>query len=85
MPALSNYQEILLFDMETLDLHGTQHSEVEDKLVEFYFWENVEPSNSLIITGNSQKMRQIVTEWLDKYEYNYYIPSYNAGEIRVTQ
>ena len=29
-------------------------------------------------------MKEIVTEWLEKYEYSkYYIPSHNLGEIQV--
>jgi hypothetical protein len=30
-------------------------------------------------------MRGLVTEWLDKYEYKYYIPSHNLGEIKIVE
>lgn len=66
-----------------LDLHGTFHHEVEDKLVRFFFWEERGRGNYTIITGNSKKMQDIVFEWLEKHEYSYYIPSHNLGEIQV--
>jgi len=30
-------------------------------------------------------MKRIVTRWLDKHEYYYYIPSHNLGEIQITE
>lgn len=66
---------------KTLDLHGIKHSQVEDKLIEFLFVKSVNPC--VIITGNSQRMRDIVLEFLDYHNYNYYIPSHNLGEIQV--
>ena len=64
-----------------LDLHGLKHSQVEDKLIEFLFVKRTNPC--VIITGNSQRMRDIVLEFLDFHNYNYYIPSHNLGEIQV--
>ena len=37
----------------TLDLHGVKHSEVEDRLIDFYFWKGQNPKDTLIIVGNS--------------------------------
>ena len=66
---------------KTLDLHGIKHSQVEDQLIEFLFVKGANPC--VIITGNSQRMRDIVLEFLDYHNYNYYIPSHNLGEIQV--
>ena len=69
--------------MSTLDLHGLKHSEVENKLTRYLFWEKPGHKQYTIITGNSKKMQEIVLEFLEKYEYKYYIPSHNLGEIKV--
>jgi hypothetical protein len=71
--------------MSTLDLHGTRHAEVEDKLTRYFFWDKPGHKQYTIITGNSHKMRGLVTEWLDRYEYKYYIPSHNLGEIKIVE
>lgn len=71
--------------MSTLDLHGVRHSQVEDKLTRYFFWEKPGHKQYTIITGDSKKMREIVFEWLDKHEYNYYVPSHNLGEIQISE
>ena len=71
--------------MSTLDLHGTKHTEVEDKLTRYFFWDQPGHNQYTIITGNSKKMQEIVFKWLDKYEYKYYIPSHNLGEIKIVE
>lgn len=71
--------------MSTLDLHGTKHAEVEDKLTSYFFWEKPGHRQYTIITGNSKKMQELVFEWLERYEYKYYIPSYNLGEIKIVE
>jgi hypothetical protein len=63
-----------------LDLHGLKHIEVEDE-VENFILVNEPPFK--IITGKSDEMRRMVKKLLDYYEYNYYIPAHNAGEIIV--
>jgi DNA-nicking Smr family endonuclease len=68
-----------------LDLHGVKHQEVENTLNHFFFWEKPGFKNYTIITGNSQKMRKIVLNWLDNHEYCYYIPSHNLGEIKISE
>lgn len=65
-----------------LDLHGIQHSNVEDSLYDFFFWQNNDEGE--IITGNSTQMKNIVMQWLDYNGFNYYIPSSNSGRIVVT-
>jgi hypothetical protein len=37
-----------------------------------------------IIVGNSSEMTKRVTEMLDEYGFKYYIPSWNTGEIIVS-
>jgi hypothetical protein len=66
--------------MNELDLHGLKHIEVEDE-VENFILVNEPPFK--IITGKSDEMRRMVKKLLDYYEYNYYIPAHNAGEIIV--
>lgn len=71
--------------MSTLDLHGIKHNEVQEILVKYFFWEQPGHKQYTIITGNSEKMKKLVTEWLDKYEYKYFIPSHNLGEIQISE
>ena len=69
----------------TLDLHGVKHLEVEDKLIDFYFWRGTNPKDTIIITGNSAAMKKIVTEWLEENEFEYYIPLHNLGQIQIIE
>ena len=54
--------------IKQLDLHGIRHEEV-DRLVENFVLLNEPPIR--IITGNSNKMRDIVTEVLDRHDMEY--------------
>ena len=69
----------------TLDLHGVKHADVEDKLIDFFFWHGFDHKEINIVTGNSQKMQELVMDFLDKYEFKYYISSHNLGEIVVVE
>lgn len=68
-----------------IDLHGIRHKEAievtNNKLQEL----SSNGSFSLtIITGNSSKLQSlIINEILLNSEYNYYIPSWNLGQIIV--
>jgi DNA-nicking Smr family endonuclease len=66
--------------MIELDLHGYKHIEVEDE-VENFILRNKTPMR--IITGNSEKMKKLVMKILEHYEFKYYIPAYNTGEIVI--
>ena len=66
--------------MKELDLHGLSHLEVGDKVENFVL---LNDSPFRIITGNSERMREIVKLILDKHRFQYYIPAHNAGEITV--
>ncbi len=67
-----------------LDLHGYKHADVLDKLDHFFFWEYPNCDEYIIITGNSNKMKKLVINWLEEHKYYYYIPSYNLGMIKVS-
>jgi len=71
--------------MSTLDLHGIKHADVEDTLTKHFFWNQPGHKHYTVITGDSPKMRTLVTEWLKKYEYKYWIPSHNPGEIQISE
>ena len=66
--------------MKELDLHGLSHLEVEDKVESFVL--SNDPAFR-IITGNSEKMREIVKLILNKHRLQHYIPAHNTGEIIV--
>ena len=68
-------------DLPVLDLHGVAHRDVLEKLTNFYFWEN--NGDSIIITGKSQKMREIVEEWLEDNGYVYQEDFNNYGRLNV--
>lgn len=68
--------------MEELDLHGLKHHEVEDEVEDFILTVN---TPFRIITGYSDEMRRMVVRLLDHYEFKYYMPPHNAGEIIVTE
>jgi hypothetical protein len=67
--------------METLDLHGLRHHQVE-LLVENFVLINEMPVK--IITGNSPTMKQIVQSVLDRHDFASYVESdWNLGSIIV--
>ena len=42
--------------------------------------------DATVITGNSQNLQQkLIKEVLEKYNFTYYIPSWNQGQIIVSQ
>ena len=67
-----------------LDLHGIKHQDVEHTLENFFLWENKTQKQLIsVVVGRSPQMQNIVTKWLDKYEFSYYIPAYNTGVVYV--
>jgi hypothetical protein len=64
--------------MKELDLHGLSHLEVEDRVENFITLNDV-PFR--IITGNSERMRELVSKMLKKYKIQHYVPVHNPGEI----
>ncbi len=63
-----------------LDLHGVRHHDV-DREVENFVLLNKTPLK--VITGRSQRMRDLVTDVLQRHDFNYEIPTMNDGMIRV--
>ena len=61
-----------------LDLHGTRHAEV-DRLVENFVLLNEPPLT--IITGNSQRMMEIVVNCLVTHDVNF--ERWGSGLIKV--
>jgi len=61
-----------------LDLHGTRHAEV-DRLVENFVLLNEPPLT--IITGNSQRMMEIVVNCLVTHDVNF--ERWGSGVIKV--
>ena len=61
-----------------LDLHGTRHAEV-DRLVENFVLLNEPPLT--IITGNSQRMMEIVVNCLVTHDINF--ERWGSGEIKI--
>jgi len=67
--------------MKELDLHGVSHYDVRD-VVENFILMNDPPFR--IITGLSERMRNLTQNMLDKHKFKYNTPAHNSGEIIVT-
>ena len=69
--------------MRKLDLHGVRHGEVQI-LLEDFILENQNYLPIKIITGNSEKMKRIVTNVLNAHGFQYSDGDfYNRGYIDV--
>ncbi|HAI39877.1 MAG TPA: hypothetical protein DCM40_18165 [Maribacter sp.] len=69
--------------METLDLHGVRHSQVDEKIRCFL---NFVDLPCEIVTGNSSEMKTIARKIIK--EYNWFCherDSYNHGTLIVTE
>ncbi len=64
--------------IKQLDLHGIRHNEV-DRLVENFVLLNNSPMR--IITGNSDKMVELVVEVLDRCDIKY--ERFKPGQITI--
>ena len=64
--------------MNKLDLHGIKHSEV-DRLVENFVLLNETPMR--IITGNSDRMIELVIEVLNRHNIEY--ERFKPGQITI--
>lgn len=69
--------------MKELDLHGLFHHQVWS-VVENFVLLHSKQLPLRIITGYSEFMKQEAGKVLDKYNFEYYIPPHNPGEIIVT-
>ena len=68
-------------ELPVLDLHGITHRDVISELTNFYFWEG--HGDSIIVTGKSIKMREIVEEWLVDNDYTFQEDYKNFGRLKV--
>ncbi|RPG59487.1 MAG: hypothetical protein CBD51_003115 [Flavobacteriales bacterium TMED191] len=69
--------------MKTLDLHGTKHSLVDEKVRTFL---NFVELPCQIITGNSPEMKSIVRKIVREYEwFCYERDSYNYGTLIILE
>ena len=69
--------------METLDLHGVRHHQVDEVVRSFL---NFIDLPCQIITGNSQQMKDIVRNVVYQYEwFCYEKDSYNYGTLVITE
>ena len=69
--------------METLDLHGIRHHQVDDIVRSFLNFINL-PCQ--IVTGNSPEMKNIVKKVVEEYEwFCYEKDSYNRGTLTITE
>ena len=72
------------YKLPTLDLHGVYHIEVE-KLTNKFLEDNLDNLPVLIITGNSDRMKEIVKKVVDSYNLDMKIKShYNLGSFIVS-
>jgi len=67
--------------MKELDLHGISHYDVKD-VVENFILMNDTPFR--IITGYSERMRNLTKNILDKHKFKYHTSAHNSGEIIIT-
>ena len=69
--------------IKTLDLHGVRHEDVETQVVDFAS-KNDTPFK--IITGNSARMKDLVTQVLTRFELEAHEESYhNLGSLIVIE
>lgn len=68
--------------MKELDLHGIFHQDARDKVENFVLLHSTELPIR-IITGDSNRMRNLTVNILDKHHFTYNIPAHNPGEIIV--
>lgn len=69
--------------METLDLHGIKHQEVDEIVRSFL---NFIELPCQIITGNSMEMKNIVRKIVEEYEwFCYERDSYNHGTLIIVE
>ena len=71
--------------METIDLHGLTHSEALSKAEDFVLKHSVDDFFEVkIITGGSNSMKSRVIGMLKEYDFKYFVPSWNLGEIIIS-
>lgn len=70
--------------MKEIDLHGLKGLQARDEVENFVLLHSTHLPIR-IITGNSERMRNLCTNILNKHNFKYEIPAHNSGEIIVRQ
>ena len=68
-----------------LDLHGKYHHDISN-IVDQFIWEAMKSKKHQveIITGNSDKMKEMVIDIINDYKFKYQIgDAYNNGYLKV--
>jgi DNA-nicking Smr family endonuclease len=70
--------------MNRIDLHGTKHADVQQKLDQFY-WEAMQRGHFEVevVTGISERMKQIVREVSKDYNFRIEEIPLNPGSLTV--
>ena len=63
-----------------LDLHGVKHKDVDDEILDFIY-QNQDKLPLIIICGNSNKMIQIVSITLKKFDIKFSSPRFGIMRI----
>lgn len=70
----------------SIDLHGLPHEEAIIKTEDAVLSASLQVGYTFeIITGNSSLLQNKIINMLEKYNFDYYIPSYNLGTIIVSE
>ena len=71
-------------DSLTLDLHGAYHEDVKGQLDRFLYEHMLNANPAVkVITGKSEKMKEIVGDILSEYGFEYKEDFLNSGSITV--
>ena len=74
----------MIEDNNIIDLHGVKHNDVP-RMLDSFIWKQMQKqtNNVQIITGNSERMKQIVIECLKEYNLNCTNSLINNGTLSV--
>lgn len=70
--------------MKTLDLHGIKHSDVQ-RALDVFFWEGMQNDvkTSVVVTGNSLRMKSIVADVVKEYGFKIITDGSNEGSLII--
>lgn len=69
----------------SIDLHGLPHTVAITKTEDAVLSASLQIGYTFeIITGNSSLLQDKIVNMLEKYDFDYYIPSHNLGTIIVS-
>ncbi|MAU88719.1 MAG: hypothetical protein CMC40_02270 [Flavobacteriaceae bacterium] len=71
--------------MYVIDLHGYKHKDALIKVEEYLLLNSVTKIIDVkIVTGNSPTLQNKLIKMFDNYNFSYYIPPHNTGEMIVS-